>query len=144
MIYSNAARYAIRYRCEGSRGQVALIVEDNTGAAYLFSDGRLQGRFRGTDACEFLARQHAGSGSWTPVPRVAPYTLAGLRHLTAPTPAGAKGGSLQRFGAGGSSRKGRKRVPSRRLIRPPAFHDCRRGTRSRTAGRMASALMRHG
>ncbi len=86
MTYPRSARYTIRYRCEGSRGQIALIVEDGAGMAYLFGDGQLQGRFRGDDACAFLARKLAGSGAWTPVPRVTPYTLSGLRQLTEVAP----------------------------------------------------------
>ena len=94
MIYSSSARYTIRYRREGSGGQLALLVEDSVGVAYLFSDGQLQGRFRGHGAREFLAQQLAESGVWTPVPQVAPYTLVGLRHLTETAPLVAREASL--------------------------------------------------
>ncbi len=74
--------YTIRYRCDDRRGRTALIVEDVSGAAYLFSGGALQGRLRGANASARL-RRLAQQTSWHTVPMVAPYTLDGLRRMIA-------------------------------------------------------------
>lgn len=76
-------RYTIRYRCADRGGRTALIVEDEQGDAHLFSDGRLRDRLVGDGASARLARRLAIRGTWVPVPRVSPYTIEGLRHLTA-------------------------------------------------------------
>lgn len=75
-------QYTIRYRCDDRRGRTALIVEDPTGAAYLFSGGSLQGRLRGNDASTRLHKRLERHAHWQPVPRVAPYSLDGLRQMT--------------------------------------------------------------
>ncbi len=77
-------RYTIRYRCADRGGRTSLIVEDEQGGAHLFSDGRLRDRLVGDGASARLARRLATRGSWVPVPRVSPYTIEGLRRLTAP------------------------------------------------------------
>ena len=41
--------YTVRYRCDDGRGGV-LLVEDDQGRAYLFSQGALQLRLSGADA----------------------------------------------------------------------------------------------
>ena len=76
-------RYTIRYRWTDRAGQVALIVDDGRGTAYLVSDGRLQARLAGDDASGRLARLLAGRGTWAPVPEASPHTLDGLHRLTA-------------------------------------------------------------
>ena len=77
----SSAHYTIRYRSYDRSGRAALIVEDSDGTAYLFSGGWLQGQLRGGDASRRLAGQLARSGSWLPVPRVAPYTIDDLRQM---------------------------------------------------------------
>jgi len=74
-------RYTIRYRGRSRRGQTALIVEDGQGRAYLFSGGWLQGRLSGNKAAHRLAAIMAGHASWRIVPKVRPYSIAGLRQL---------------------------------------------------------------
>lgn len=76
--------YTIRYRHVDKHGRATLIVTDGAGDACLFAAGALQLRRAGPDAAARLARRLAGSDAWTPVPPAAPYTLAGLRRLTAP------------------------------------------------------------
>ena len=76
-------RYTIRYRCADRGGRTALIVEDEQGGAHLFSDGRLRDRLVGEGASARLARRLAIRGNGVPVPRVSPYTIEGLHHLTA-------------------------------------------------------------
>lgn len=76
-------RYTVRYRCSDRRGRTALIVEDSAGAAYIFTGGSLQGRMGGSNASSRLAKRLAQVAQWRPVPRVAPYTLDGLRQMTA-------------------------------------------------------------
>ncbi len=75
-----SGQFTIRYR-RAHRGAIALLVEDEAGVAYLFSDGVLQARTAGEGAVERLARLLGGSHRWEPVPAVAPYTLDGLRRL---------------------------------------------------------------
>jgi len=70
--------FTIRYRSCVVEGPIALIVEDERGAAYLFRGGTLQLRIRGQHACEKLAGLLGGKARWDTVPRVAPYSLAGL------------------------------------------------------------------
>ena len=81
--------FTVRYRNSGAEGTVALIVEDERGAAYLFRAGSLQLRIRGEQAGEKLAGLLGGTSQWDRVPRVAPYSLAGLSALAgdARTPA---------------------------------------------------------
>jgi hypothetical protein len=76
-------RYTIRYRCERGPGHTALIVADESGAAYLFSGGALQGRLAGRDAAARLASLLGHFGEWAPVPEVAAYAEEDLRELTA-------------------------------------------------------------
>ena len=76
--------YTIRFRCADRGGRTALIVEDEQGGALLFSDGRLCDGLVGDGASARLARRLATRGTWVPVPRVSPYTIEGLRRLTAP------------------------------------------------------------
>ena len=75
--------YAIRFRCEGSGGRVALVVEDPCGAAYVFSDGALQVRLTGRNAAVRLASllERSIPCAAVSVPSVAPYTLDELRRL---------------------------------------------------------------
>ena len=75
-------QYTIRYRCDDRRGRTALIVEDPSGAAYLFSGGSLQGRLRGTNASTRLHKRLERHAHWRQVPHVAPYSLDGLRQMT--------------------------------------------------------------
>ena len=82
MILTSPTRYTVRYRSNDRRGKTALIVEDNNGAAYLFTGGTLQGRVSGANASTRLARQLAEVAHWRQVPRVAPYTIDGLRQMT--------------------------------------------------------------
>ena len=77
-------QYTIRYRCGDRHGRIALIVVDGRGDAFLFSEGRLQARLAGSDASARLASALGSGDACTPVPEVAPYTLDGLRYLTAP------------------------------------------------------------
>jgi hypothetical protein len=76
-------RYIIRYRCVAPSGQTTLIVEDDQGAAHVFSNGRLHAQIASADASTQLVQLLTGSSACMPVPRVSPYTLDGLRHLTA-------------------------------------------------------------
>lgn len=124
-------RYTIRYRGSTTGGALALIVEDEHGAAYLFTEGTLQLRIRGDGACDQLAGLLGGSARWDAVPRVAPYSLAGLDALTGygragsgqavpareagiapPVSAGAAGGGL-RPRRGGATVVGRGDPPRR-------------------------------
>ena len=73
--------YRVRYRCAHRPGGAALIIEDEGGTAYLFSDGTLQVRTCGARAAERLVRRLGGPDQWTPVPIVPAYTFAGLCHL---------------------------------------------------------------
>lgn len=75
-------QYTIRYRCNDQHGRTALIVEDPTGAAYLFSGGSLQGRLRGANASTRMQKRLARHAYWRQVPRVAPYSLDDLRQMT--------------------------------------------------------------
>lgn len=75
-------QYTIRYRCDDRRGRTALIVEDTSGAAYLFSGGSLQGRLHGKNASARLRNRLERHAHWRQVPRVAPYSLDGLRQMT--------------------------------------------------------------
>lgn len=82
MILTSPTRYTVRYRCNDRRGRTALIVEDSNGAAYLFTGGTLQGRMGGANASTRLARRLGEIAHWRQVPRVAPYTIDGLRQMT--------------------------------------------------------------
>jgi hypothetical protein len=75
-------QYTIRYRCDDRHGRTALIVEDASGAAYLFSGGSLQGRLRGSNASSRLHKRLERHAHWRQVPRVAPYSLDDLRQIT--------------------------------------------------------------
>lgn len=78
-------RYTIRYRCGDLHGQIALIVDDARGDAYLFCGGCLQVRQTGHGAGARLAHLIGRRAACVPVPEVAPYTLDDLQHLAAPT-----------------------------------------------------------
>ena len=78
--------YTVRYRCDDGRGGV-LLVEDDQGRAYLFSQGALQLRLSGADASARLAGLLARRAPCTPVSAAPPYKLAGLRRV-AQTPPG--------------------------------------------------------
>jgi|tagenome__1003787_1003787.scaffolds.fasta_scaffold19197237_1 hypothetical protein len=82
MAFFSMNHYTIRYRSNGRSGKTALIVEDSAGTAYLFSGGSLQGQLHGSDASNRLASRLARTATWRPVPRVAPYTIDGLRQMT--------------------------------------------------------------
>ena len=82
MVLSSLDRYTVRYRCSDRRGRTALIVEDSAGAAYLFTGGVLQGMVSGKNASTRLAKRLADTAYWRQVPRVAPYTVDGLRQIT--------------------------------------------------------------
>lgn len=86
---SGASGYAIRFRCADRDGEIALILEDGRGAAYLFSGGALQVRLTGGGAPARLARllERSAACAAMPVPEVALYTLDELYHLV-PTQAG--------------------------------------------------------
>ena len=73
--------YVVRYRNTDRINRTALIVEDATGIAYLFCDGDLRLQRAGEQASARLRAILARRGNWTSLPRVAPYTLAGLRAL---------------------------------------------------------------
>ncbi|MGN6674903.1 MAG: hypothetical protein ACTHMA_16515 [Thermomicrobiales bacterium] len=73
-------RFVIQYRCGYHEG-TALIVEDEHGAAYLFSSGALQTRLAGERAAERLLELTSNEGHWLPVPQVPPYTLDELCDL---------------------------------------------------------------
>jgi len=75
-------QYTIRYRCDDRRGRTALIVEDPSGVAYLFSGGSLQSRLRGSNASTRLRARLERHAHWRQVPRVAPYSLDSLRQMT--------------------------------------------------------------
>ncbi len=81
MVLSSLDRYTVRYRCNDRRGRTALIVEDSAGAAYLFTGGTLQGRLGGSNASTRLVKRLEEVAHWHQVPRVAPYTLDGLRQM---------------------------------------------------------------
>ncbi len=81
------ARFTIRFRCDAPGG-AAFIVDDRDGTAYLFRRG-LQARLTGANASHRLASRLAHARTWTPVPAVAPYTLAQL-HQLAGAPAAAR------------------------------------------------------
>ena len=72
------SRYLVRYRGDGAGCSVALLVEDEQGAAHLFSGGQLQGGLRGQGAAERLVRLLERRITLSPLPEVAPYTLEGL------------------------------------------------------------------
>ncbi|CAA9589285.1 MAG: hypothetical protein AVDCRST_MAG18-4593 [uncultured Thermomicrobiales bacterium] len=80
-LLTSFERYTVRYRCSDRRGRTALIVEDSAGAAYLFTSGTLQGRMGGNNASTRLAKRLEQVAHWRQVPRVAPYTLDGLRQM---------------------------------------------------------------
>jgi hypothetical protein len=82
MAFPSTNQYTIRYRSNGKSGKTALIVEDSSGTAYLFSGGSFQGQLQGNDASRRLASRMARTATWRPVPRVAPYTVDGLRQMT--------------------------------------------------------------
>jgi hypothetical protein len=82
MTFFSTNHYTIRYRSNGKSGKTALIVEDSAGTAYLFSGGSLQGQLHGNNASTRLATRLARNANWLPVPRVAPYTIDGLRQMT--------------------------------------------------------------
>ena len=82
MVLSSLDRYTVRYRCNDRRGKTALIVEDSDGAAYLFTGGTLQGMVSGNNASTRLVKRLADVADWRQVPRVAPYTVDGLREMT--------------------------------------------------------------
>ncbi len=87
-------RYTIRYRCDRGESGPGLIVQAEEGTAYLFAGGRFQCRASGPGAPDRLPRALARPGRWTAVPRVAPFTLGGLRRLTGrPAPGGTRGDS---------------------------------------------------
>jgi hypothetical protein len=73
--------FVIRYRRGYRSAGAAFIVEDEHGAAYLFSGGALQTRLTGERAAERLIELTPRQGDWLPVPEVPPYTLDELRDL---------------------------------------------------------------
>ncbi len=75
--------YTVRSRCDAHPGAVGLLVEDGRGTTSLFSGGELQARCAGPEATARLLHLLRHRDCWTAVPAVAPYTLAGLRALTA-------------------------------------------------------------
>ncbi len=81
--HATMTRYTIRYRCEDSLDATALVVEDRRGTAYLFSGGQLHVQLSGDDACARLVELLGRRATCIPVPEVDPYTLEGLRRLTA-------------------------------------------------------------
>ena len=72
--------YTIRYRQHTPAGIVALLVEDDGGRLYVYTGRRLHPYLRRPAAPERRAATLRDLG-WSPVPTVAPYTLAGLRRL---------------------------------------------------------------
>lgn len=77
-------RYTIRYRRGGSPGQTALVIEDETGSAYLYEGAGLHCRLTGAHSLARLEETLRRSG-WDRVPAVPPYTLDQLRRLLTPT-----------------------------------------------------------
>jgi hypothetical protein len=68
--------YTIRYRCTYQSGQLALIVEDETGMSYLFAGGMLQAQLSAR-----LSALAALSTDWLSVSDSTAYSLTGLRQL---------------------------------------------------------------
>ncbi|MDP9374173.1 MAG: hypothetical protein M3Q65_17305 [Chloroflexota bacterium] len=73
--------YTVRYRRCWTDGDIALIVQDEQGRAYLFVGGRLRA-LPGGKVPAHLAWAIGPRNRWTSVPKVAPYTLEGLLRLT--------------------------------------------------------------
>lgn len=81
------ARFTIRFRRARRPDRLAVVLEDEAGAAYLLS--RRGRRFR-------LKRLHTGEPpsaelsrrGWRRLPEVSPYSLAELRHLLAASATG--------------------------------------------------------
>jgi hypothetical protein len=82
MVLTSRDQYTVRYRCNDRLGRTALIVEDSAGSAYLFTGGSLQGMVSGKNASTRLAKRLSEVAYWRQVPRVAPYTVDGLRQMT--------------------------------------------------------------
>lgn len=74
-----ARHFTVRYHRAYRDGGVGLVVQDESGASYLFSGDALQSRLTG----RLDPLVHADP-RWTPVPPAAPYTLDGLRVLVQP------------------------------------------------------------
>jgi hypothetical protein len=72
-------QYTILMRDNGQ----ALIVAAENGDHYIFSKDGLACRLSGSHSLERLQPRLLRLG-WVSVPRVAPYTLDGLRHLLGP------------------------------------------------------------
>ena len=68
--------FTIRYRCIYQFGQLALIVEDETGTNYLFAGGKVQAQLSAR-----LSALAALSADWLTVSDSTSYSLTGLRQL---------------------------------------------------------------
>jgi hypothetical protein len=73
--------FAIRYRANKPDGRPMLIVQDDQGAAYLFSGQALQVRIRGARPCDRLVRRLRATADWQPVPPSTPLRFAALQEL---------------------------------------------------------------
>jgi hypothetical protein len=76
------ARFTIRFRRAQHPDRLTVVLEDEAGAAYLFSRRGRRFRLATLHAGGHQARGLAGRG-WQPVPQVSPYSLAELRRLLA-------------------------------------------------------------
>jgi hypothetical protein len=79
-----ASRFVIRYRCCSDASSAALLVVDEFGDAYLVGRQGLYCRLRGAYGLRNLEPVLRRLG-WVPVPYVAPYSLAELQRLLAPS-----------------------------------------------------------
>ena len=76
-------RYTIRYRRGGHPEQTALVIEDETGTAYLYERAGLHCRLTRAHSLARLEDTLHRLG-WYRVPAVPPYTLDQLRRLLIP------------------------------------------------------------
>ena len=73
-------RFTIRYRQRTSIGEMAVLVEDTTGHLHVCTGSGMRPYLRESNDSERRLDTLRRLG-WTPVPRVAPYTLDGLQRL---------------------------------------------------------------
>lgn len=73
-------RFTVRYRQRTTIGEMAVLVEDTTGHLHVYTGVGLLPYLRHSHDPERRIDTLRRLG-WTPVPRVAPYTLDGLQRL---------------------------------------------------------------